>query len=390
MRGGRGRKRRSRPTRVVRRIVGVLLFFLIVDYLVLPQIAGARKSLSLLASVNVAFILAGLALEAASIIAYGMLTQAVLPRESRPRLFTTLRIELSTLSVSHLVPGGSAAATALGFRLLERQGVSGSDAGFALAIQGIGSAVVLNALLWLALVVSVPTHGFNPLYGTAAVAGAVVIGAFGLSVLALTRGEARAARSMRFVARHAPFLDEDKVDGLIHRLAARLVMLLADRRLLLSAVGWAAANWLLDAASLEVFVWAFGHRPGIVGLLVSYGLANVLAAIPITPGGLGIVEAVLTSTLVGFGTARGIAILGVISYRLVSFWLPIPVGGVAYLSLRARLAARERREELARLANEAALSADRPAEWAERHGIRLPRSPQPRPPGTDADAAEDA
>jgi hypothetical protein len=358
----------------VRRIVGVLLFFLIVDYLVLPQIAGARKSLSLLARVNVAFILAGMALGAASIIAYGMLTQAVLPRESRPRLFTTIRIELSTLSVSHLVPGGSAAASALGFRLLEQQGVSGSDAGFALAIQGIGSAVVLNVLLWLALVVSIPTHGFNPLYWTAAAAGAVVIGAFGLSVLALTRGEARVARSMRFVARHAPFLDEDKMDALIHRLAARLVLLLADRRLLLSAVGWAAANWLLDAASLEVFVWAFGHRPGVVGLLVSYGLANVLAAIPITPGGLGIVEAVLTSTLVGFGTAPGIAILGVISYRLVSFWVPIPVGGVAYLSLRARRAARERREELARLANVAARAADRPVEWAERLGIRMPRS----------------
>jgi uncharacterized protein (TIRG00374 family) len=196
---------------------------------------------------------------------------------------------------------------------------------------------------------------------------------------------------MRFVARHAPFLDEDNVDGLIHRLAARLVMLLADRRRLLSAVRWAAADWLLDAASLEVFVWAFGHRPGVVGLLVSYGLANVLAAIPITPGGLGIVEAVLTSTLVGFGTARGIAILGVISYRLVSFWLPIPFGGVAYLSLRARLAARERREELARLANEAALAADRPVEWAERHGIRLPvRSRKQRAPGAGADAAEDA
>jgi uncharacterized protein (TIRG00374 family) len=390
VRGGRGPKRRSSPARVVRRIVGVLLFFLIVDYLVLPQIAGARKSLSLLARVNVAFILAGVALEVAAIIAYGMLTQAVLPRENRPRLFTTIRIELSTLSVSHLVPGGSAAASALGFRLLEQQGVSGSDAGFALAIQGIGSAVVLNVLLWLALVVSVPTHGFNPLYGTAAVAGAVVIGAFGLSVLALTRGEARAARFMRFVARHVPFLDEDKVDRLIHRLAARLVMLLADRRLLLSAVGWAAANWLLDAASLEVFVWAFGHRPGIVGLLVSYGLANVLAAIPITPGGLGIVEAVLTSTLVGFGTPRGIAILGVISYRLVNFWLPIPVGGVAYLSLRARPATRERREELARLADEAALSAHGPMEWAERHGIRLPRSPRQSPPNAGADAPEDA
>jgi hypothetical protein len=63
-------------------------------------------------------------------------------------------------------------------------------------------------------------------------------------------------------------------------------------------------------------------------------LANVLAVIPLTPGGLGVVEATLTSILVGFGTARGVATLGVVAYRLINFWLPIPLGGAAYLSLQ--------------------------------------------------------
>ena len=66
---------------------------------------------------------------------------------------------------------------------------------------------------------------------------------------------------------------------------------------------------------------------------MAYGLANVLAVIPITPGGLGVIEATLTSVLVGFGTPRGVA-TGVIAYRLVNFWLPIPLGGLAYLSLQ--------------------------------------------------------
>ncbi len=109
-------------------------------------------------------------------------------------------------------------------------------------------------------------------------------------------------------------------------------MLGADRPLLARAGAWAAANWLLDAASLWVFVAAPGHRVAIDGLIVAFGLANVLAAIPITPGGLGVVEVVLTSTLVGFGTPRGIAVLGVITYRLVNFWIPIPVGALTYLS----------------------------------------------------------
>ena len=64
----------------------------------------------------------------------------------------------------------------------------------------------------------------------------------------------------------------------------------------------------LDASSLWVFLAAFGHLMTPYGLLVAYGLANVMAVLPITPGGLGVVEGVLVPTLVGFGSPRGIAI----------------------------------------------------------------------------------
>jgi uncharacterized protein (TIRG00374 family) len=68
-------------------------------------------------------------------------------------------------------------------------------------------------------------------------------------------------------------------------------------------------------------------------VLVAYGLANVLASIPLSPGGLGVIEAVLIPTLVGFGAPRSQAAIGVVAYRLVNFWLPIPVGAVAYLAV---------------------------------------------------------
>ncbi len=99
-------------------------------------------------------------------------------------------------------------------------------------------------------------------------------------------------------------------------------------------MGWAATFWLLDASSLFVFIAAFGKIVAPVDLLVAYGLAQVLAVIPITPSGLGVIEGVLIPTLAGFGVPKSTAILGVLSYRLVNFWLPIPVGGIAYLSLR--------------------------------------------------------
>jgi uncharacterized protein (TIRG00374 family) len=358
-----------------------LVLVLVIEYLVLPQIAGARRSLELLSHVNLRYVLAGLVLEAASLATYAQLTRGVLPRSPKRSLWTLLRIQLSSLAVSHVVPGGAAAGGGLGYRLLTAAGVSGSDAGFALATQSIGSAVVLNAILWLGLVVSIPLRGFNPLYVTAAIVGLLVVGTFSVAVLALTRGEERAARFLRAVGRRVPFLDEETMDLLVHRVAARLRTLMADRPLLLRTVGWAATNWLLDAAALWVFLLAFGYRAPVDGLIVSYGLANVLAAIPITPGGLGVVEAVLTATLVGFGAPRGVAVLGVISYRLLTFWLPIPVGAAAYLSLRLQPEMR-RAEALGRITTEAAHEAEDVRTWAERHGVKIAPAAAKGSPGT--------
>lgn len=404
------RLRRWAVPKSLRRGLMVFGLLLALEYLVLPELAGARKAAHLLSNLNPIYLAAGVGLEVAALVAYAQLTRSVLG--SPLSLWTVLRIDLCTLAVSHVVPGGSAAGTSLGYRLLTEEGVPGADAGFGLATQGMGSAAVLNVLLWLGLVISIPTAGFNPLYGTAAILGALLLGAFTVLVLLLTRGEEWAADVLRAAARKTPFLDGEAVNRLVRRLATRLRQLFGDRPLLLRAVAWAAANWLLDAASLWVCLAAFGKLVSPDALLVSYGLANVLAAIPVTPGGLGVVEGVLTSALVGFGSARGVAILGVISWRLVNFWLPIPVGGLSYISLRidedegvtvaplepvpaappvadreqpdviaggpaaeAPELNRPRAAALERLARRATDGAEDRRGWAARHGVRIRRSP---------------
>lgn len=92
-----------------------------------------------------------------------------------------------------------------------------------------------------------------------------------------------------------------------------------------SGACFAAGNWLLDAAALWVLLAAFGsttHR-GVV--LTVYGVGNPRALLPITPGGPGIVESVMVSSLIAFGTPAPIALLGVIGWRLMKFWLPLPL-----------------------------------------------------------------
>jgi uncharacterized protein (TIRG00374 family) len=133
------------------------------------------------------------------------------------------------------------------------------------------------------------------------------------------------------------------------------VHLAQDRAVLRRALVWAALNWLFDAASLWSFVSAFGHFVDPIELFAAYGIANVLGAIPITPGGLGVIEASAATLLVSFGVTRNIATLAVLGWRLVNFWLPIPLGGVAYISLRVPRGAglRAQRQALVDMASEA-------------------------------------
>ncbi|HZD72067.1 MAG TPA: YbhN family protein [Actinomycetes bacterium] len=367
------------PVRV-RRVVLLLAGAFVVIHFLVPQIAGVHRALYRLGQVKVPWLLLAIALELASILAYTLLTRAVLLHSRPPRFDVLLRTQLSTLAVNHVVPGGAAAGGALGYRLLTEAGLPGTDTAFALATQSAGSAVVLNVLLWTGLVVSIPVHGYNPLYGTAGVLGALLIAAFAAVVVLLMRGEERAVKLLRVVAGRLPMLDPDRVVAIVRRLADRLRTLAADRALVGRATGWAVGNWLLDAASLWVFVGAFGHWARFEDLIVAFGLANVLAVLPITPSGLGVVEFVLTSTLVGFGTPRDIALLGVIGYRVLNFWLPIPLGGLAYLSLRAERGVRERgSEQLRQLAKQSLEEAEAPKTWAIRHGMRTEHGDRAEP-----------
>jgi hypothetical protein len=133
-----------------------------------------------------------------------------------------------------------------------------------------------------------------------------------------------------------------------------------------------------------VFLLAFGYRAGVDGLIVAFGLAYVLAAIPITPAGLGVVEATMIALLTFFGADRGTATLGVVSYRLINFWLPIPLGALAYLSLQVEQETPEgrRRIDERRKAGELRRLAERSLREAEEHRVRIGRREPPPDSGS--------
>ncbi len=76
-------------------------------------------------------------------------------------------------------------------------------------------------------------------------------------------------------------------------------------------------------------VTPFGARVRPAEVLLAYVVAQALAIIPITPGGVGFVDAGLTTLLVLVGVPAQTALIGTLLYRLFSFWLPIPIGVLA-------------------------------------------------------------
>jgi uncharacterized protein (TIRG00374 family) len=76
-------------------------------------------------------------------------------------------------------------------------------------------------------------------------------------------------------------------------------------------------------------------------LLLAYGAGQLAANLPITPGGLGVVEGSLTIALVAFGGAENSTVAAVLLYRIISFWAELPVGWAAWAAFE--LAGRRRR-----------------------------------------------
>lgn len=158
---GKPSLRRSGPSATIK-VLKALATLLVVYFLFL-NIPGLRNAMDQLGDVRPELLVLGLGLEIVALFCYSVMTRAALgPVGHHLSVLHLFRIQLSTRALSSLVPGGSAAGSALGFRMMVASGVPGPDAGFALATAGLTSAVVLNFILWGGLIVSIPLRGSTP------------------------------------------------------------------------------------------------------------------------------------------------------------------------------------------------------------------------------------
>jgi uncharacterized protein (TIRG00374 family) len=252
---------------------------------------------------------------------------------------------LASNAFGRVMPGGGAAGAALQYRLLVRGGLDGPSVASGLTATQLVSTAVLAAMPLLSLPAIIGGSAVDRGLVHAAVVG---VAAFVLILTAtgLLLGSDRALRAVATAAQWARtrvLRGREPVHDLPDRLVAQrnaMVRVLGKRWWL--ALTTAAGRSLLDFLALLCALSAVGTapRPGLV--LLAYVAASLLGMIPITPGGLGFVEAGLTTMLALAGVPPGDAVVATLAYRLASYWLPLVVGAVAYggyhFGFRARAA----------------------------------------------------
>jgi uncharacterized protein (TIRG00374 family) len=326
----------------VRWIVNAVLLVALVAglYGVLPRLGGLTRDASGLRHANPAFLVASVVAQAASLGCYAQLYRRLLAAlEAKIRFRLAADVTLASFFISHLTPFGSATGTLVNVSTLEGQGIAAATTGEAIALTSLTSTAALITLFATGFVATAGRH-VAPVYLTIAGAALILVAALLGLVLAIGAHPDLAERAGRWAARVARHIrksiDPDQVGQTSRRLATAARTALTGRAFALS-FGFASGDLLFDLLSLDLVFLALHDQSGFGPLAVAYAAANIASAIPITPGGLGVIEVTLVAVTVGFGTPKATAVLAVLGYRIINYWLPLIPGGVAYIRLRLRL-----------------------------------------------------
>ncbi len=309
-------------------------------HFVLPQIAGLSATLHRLRDAEPAWIAIGVVLEALSLAGYMLLFRTVFSCHHDGRLGwrESAQITLAGTVATKLFAAAGAGGVALTAWALRAAGLSPrAIARRMIAFELLLYVIFASALLIVGLGLRTGVlSGQAPWTLTvvpAVLAGSVIV--VTLSLRAFPRGlEERIAAwqtssgwARRMVARlsTAPRTIRDAT-------GIALALVRGD----LGALG-ALAYWGFDIAALWASLHAFGAPPPLPAVVMAYFIGQLLNVIPL-PGGVGGVEGGMIGALIAFGSPGSLAVLGVLLYRLISFWLPTLPGALAYVRLRGTVA----------------------------------------------------
>ncbi len=335
-RGGAALRRRG----VRRRLLDLLSLLLVVAIfgLVLPRIASYREVGDVLGGLGWLAVVGLVALAIWNLVTYWLVTVAVLPSL---RLSEAAVASLGSTAVSNTLPAGAALGMGVTWRMFASWGVHSADFALYTLVSGVWNQFVKLGMPLLALALLVLAGNTDPALVTAAAVGAAVL------AVAVT-GLLMVLHSTRLAARVGAALQ--KLVTLAYRplrhpapttVAAGVVDFRSRAADVLAARGW----WIgISTVVSHVTLWlvllgclrACGVGEDAVSWaesLAAFAFVRLLTALPVTPGGLGVVELGLTGSLAAGLDADGAARVAaaVLLYRALTYALPIPLGALALL-----------------------------------------------------------
>src|SRR5271166_81533 len=326
-----------------RQVVASLLFVLFSVgflYFVLPRLTGLGTTVHRLQSGDSWWIAAGVLLEALSFAGYIVLFRAVFVTSAgRIGWRASYQITMAGVIATRLFAAAGAGGIALTAWALRRSGmeprlVACRMVAFMVLLYVVyaGSLFVDGIGLGVGLFPGGGSFAITIVPAIIAVLLVAIVGSFAMLpadiVRRLERRAASSGRLAHWVARAAtvPALAASGVRTAIELTRSR------DPRLL-GALAW----WGFDISVLWAMFHAFGSPPPFTVIVMAYFLGMLGNLLPL-PGGLGGVEGGMIGAFVAFGVNFNLAVLAVLSYRAISFWLPTLPGAVAYIQLRRKVA----------------------------------------------------
>lgn len=330
-RGSRHPRGRAALVLTLRAVVAVVAVGLVIWALAgkRDELIGAVESLE---NLRWAWLALAVGLEAAAIVAYALMER---------RLFRTggttagtgvlAAVALAGNSLQLAMPGGAAWAYVYAFRQFRGLGADDTLSTWVLVFSTVLSDAALAVVAASGLLIADPGQG--PSGAVVVVAGLVALAS---AFIWLARNPSMLRRvavmviGLRQIVLRRP---RSEAAVTVDRVWTRLLAVRPGWRDLTIAGWWAFVNWLADFGCFVASIFAVGAGVPWRGVLFAYGMGQLAASLPFTPGGLGVVEGSLTVALVAYGGSTAATVSAVLLYRILSFWLMLPAGGLVMCGL---------------------------------------------------------
>jgi putative heme transporter len=327
--GGAGSQdRRAHPgwQAWARRALTVVVILLAV-YAIYDRRSQIVQASTVLSRVKVGWLLLAVWAEMASMVVFARLQRWLLRAGGvRVGLLSVFEITLAGNALSTSLPGGPAWSATWVFEQLRRRNAGRVLAGWVILVAGALSSFAIFVVLAAGAWVAGSRGPVAPLRWLVLALAAIPVAVSAGYVAARQDPLARRVLAAAWVGLSRNLRPARFVGHLVRTTVRQLGLVRPGARGWAEAFALAMANWLCDALCLVACCEALGVPVPWRGILVVYGLTQVAASLPITPGGIGVVEGSMTALLVAYGTRPSLALAVVLLYRIVSFWAFVPIG----------------------------------------------------------------